>query len=160
MAGVRAGTAAGRSPGEAVSAHGLLLEISRRFPMLQQVYDPKSLAYLRILAAHRRRVRKELKRFEDGLPVIPYQRSWKGENPPRVIRRAGGGDLMRWEQLRVLDCSKCAAELLGPSHEWVRKRAVPQHAAFLPQPVAGVVADRPVCSACFKEGKDVSPAKG
>ncbi len=132
-----------------------LLSAVPAFPPVSQAFT--GVAYLRRLAMHRFRVKREMAERE---PVIRRGRQSVATNtvPTALEKLAARTNPLpgrrAWDSLRVVGCGGCRATLLGPSDEHLRADYRPRfNAKPLPPPVAGRDRDgRPLCASCKTEG--------
>lgn len=131
--------------------NGLVYQASRATVPVSHVFT--GIAYLRKLAEHRRRVRREIVRLN------ALERNPKPESSPRTqsLESMKLFEGLKWADLRMANCAKCRVALLGDTHEWIRMRAEAIRLTKkgdrilrnLPGAIAGVIHDRPYCANCL-----------
>jgi hypothetical protein len=130
--------------------HGQVVETTPAYPPAASVLAVSRVAYLRLLAGHRRRVARELAEIaaaDKSATSGPRGRrdKWAGCRRYKLPFNRG------WGALVTVRCAGCRVELLGWCEEYLRAEAevaglTCRHS--IPPPVAARVHDRPYCRTC------------
>lgn len=127
------------------NCHGILIYSGGlKFPPVAAVFS--GIAYLRILAGHRRRIRRELEKLKNVRGKIhpSHRNRYRDIKNPYI---AG----LKYQSLKLVNCAGCGAVLLGESEEFRRTRARIKGLKSLknyPPPVAIRTDWGPWCAEC------------
>lgn len=135
---------------------GVLLETtSKGATQLSDAFRPGSIAYLRMLAGHRRRVSKETKRLSNAAKLEKVQKAAQKRIVSAITKPLGSLPFgIKFKDLKVVSCGECKKMLLAESLEYLRADAVEfklRTVRNFPPPVcARLFGSRPYCSDCVK----------
>ena len=139
-------------PGEVLD-NGIVLRTSRAVRPVSEVFS--GIAYLRMLAGHRRRLRAAIRQMRAEVEADRARRPVAATPEPvrelkvRPLDKVSPG--VRWEDLKLVGCCGCRRDLLGPSCEVYRRSGPYQNRVQRAMPPRAYPTDdgRWMCAECL-----------